>query len=98
VNPSHLSTIQPPADRANEIINKLLSHHEDWNDNSWQELYVTNEESVVAIGSCIFFTYFAKATREPYKGWAYGHISRIKAVLDSTRSEHTQAVYSRSRT
>jgi F-type H+-transporting ATPase subunit b len=33
--------------------------------------------------------------REPYSEWADGHIQRIKKVLDSARSEHTQAVQER---
>jgi F-type H+-transporting ATPase subunit b len=104
----HLSTTQPPTDRANEIINKLPSSPNLVTKTGTailgsgllaaaisQELYVMNEESVVAIGTLILFTYLAKAAREPYKDWADGHINRIKAVLDNARSEHTQAVKDR---
>jgi F-type H+-transporting ATPase subunit b len=104
-----LATSQPPpADRAAELIDKFpsspnlitktgtallgsgllaaaISH----------ELYVVNEETVVAIGSLIFFTYLAKLLREPYRDWADGHIGRIKSVLQSARAEHTQAVKDR---
>jgi len=54
-----------------------------------------NEETVVAVGSLIFFAYLAKILREPYRDWADGHINRIKSVLQSARAEHTQAVKDR---
>ncbi|KAK0233763.1 ATP synthase [Armillaria fumosa] len=60
-----------------------------------QELYVVNEETVLLVGSAIFFTFLVKAIKEPYVNWAEGHISRIKKVLDSARAEHTQAVKER---
>lgn len=33
--------------------------------------------------------------KEPYKEWAETNINKIKAVLDKSRSEHTQAVKDR---
>ena len=33
--------------------------------------------------------------REPYSQWAEGHINRIKGILNSSRSEHTDAVKER---
>lgn len=33
--------------------------------------------------------------QQPYKEWAEGHINKIKAVLDGSRAEHTQAVKER---
>ena len=33
--------------------------------------------------------------REPYKGWAEGHIDRIRGILNGARSQHTEAVKER---
>jgi len=60
-----------------------------------QELYVVNEETVVAAGTFILLAYIAKLVQEPYRDWASGHIERIKNVLESSRAEHTQAVKDR---
>ncbi|KIL69049.1 hypothetical protein M378DRAFT_157284 [Amanita muscaria Koide BX008] len=95
----------PPAERASEIVNKLPSSPNLITKTGTallgtglaaaaisQELYVVNEESIILIASVIVFTYIAKVMREPYREWAEGHINRIKNVLGSARSEHTQAV------
>ena len=60
-----------------------------------QELYVVNEETVIAAGAAILLAFLAKLVREPYRDWAEGHIARIKGVLDKSRAEHTQAVKDR---
>lgn len=102
---------QPPKDpdvKASEIINKLPSSPGLLTKTGTailgtgltagaisQELYVVNEETVLFVGSAIFFTFLVKAIKEPYVNWAEGHISRIKKVLDSARAEHTQAVKER---
>jgi Mitochondrial ATP synthase B chain precursor (ATP-synt_B) len=79
---SHISTIQPPADRTHEIINKLPSSLNLITKTGTailesgllrlaaaisQELYVMNEDSVVAIVSFILSTYLTKAARKRYK-------------------------------
>src|SRR3984957_20412489 len=45
--------------------------------------------------SSFLFTRSIQSLREPYRNWAEGHIQRIKAVLDNSRAEHTQAVKDR---
>lgn len=103
-----MSSQQPPAERASEVINKLPSSPNLITKTGTailgsgliaaaisQELYVMNEETVIAVGYLILFTYIAKIIRTPYKEWAEGHINRIKGVLDSSRAEHTQAVKDR---
>jgi len=98
----------PPAERAAEIIDKLPSHPSLVTKTGTailgsgllataisQELYVFNEETVIAVGYIILFTYIAKTIRLPYKEWAENHIARIKGVLDGARAEHTQAVKDR---
>lgn len=103
-----MSSQQPPAERASEVINKLPSSPNLITKTGTailgsgllaaaisQELYVMNEETVIAVGYLILFTYIAKIIRTPYKEWAEGHINRIKNVLDSSRAEHTQAVKDR---
>ncbi|KAI0047145.1 hypothetical protein FA95DRAFT_1606325 [Auriscalpium vulgare] len=99
---------QPPSERASELIEKLPSSPSLITKTGTailgsgliaaaisQELYVVNEETVVAVGYLLLFAYIAKIIRTPYKDWAEGHIARIKGVLDKSRSEHTQAVKER---
>ncbi|KIM68213.1 hypothetical protein SCLCIDRAFT_1209631 [Scleroderma citrinum Foug A] len=98
----------PPSERASEIINTLPSSPNLITKTGTavlgtgliataisQELYVVNEETVVAAGTFILLAYIAKLIREPYRDWANGHIERIKNVLESSRAEHTQAVKDR---
>lgn len=33
--------------------------------------------------------------KEPYRDWAQGHINRVKDILNTSRSEHTQVVKDR---
>ncbi|KAH9970949.1 ATP synthase [Lactifluus volemus] len=102
------SSPPPPAERATEIIDKLPSHPSLVTKTGTailgsgllataisQELYVFNEETVIAVGTFILFGYIAKSIRMPYKEWAENHIARIKGVLDGARAEHTQAVKDR---
>ncbi|KAA1470267.1 hypothetical protein DENSPDRAFT_836023 [Dentipellis sp. KUC8613] len=103
-----MSNQQPPAERASELINKLPSSPNLITKTGAailgsgliataisQELYVMNEETVIAVGYLILFSYIAKIIRTPYKEWAEGHIARIKGVLDRSRAEHTEAVKER---
>ncbi|KAF8515926.1 ATP synthase [Gautieria morchelliformis] len=60
-----------------------------------QELYVINEESVLALGTFIILGYIIKMIRTPYKEWADGQIQRIRSILEASRLEHTQAVKDR---
>jgi F-type H+-transporting ATPase subunit b len=102
------SSPPPPSERASEIINKLPSSPNLITKTGTailgtgllaaaisQELYVMNEESILALGSFILFAFIAKSAREPYRDWAESQIRRIKDVLDSSRSEHSQAVKDR---
>ncbi|KAK8861770.1 hypothetical protein IAR55_002593 [Kwoniella newhampshirensis] len=59
------------------------------------ELYVANEETVLAVGFLIIFTAIARSIGAPYSSWANGHIDRIKSILNSARTEHTKAVTER---
>jgi len=103
-----MSSQPPPAEKASEIINKLPSSPNLVTKTGTvilgtglvataisQELYVMNEESIVAIGFFLLLTYIGKSVREPYRDWAEAQIQRIKSVLDGSRSEHTQAVKDR---
>ncbi|KZT07177.1 uncharacterized protein LAESUDRAFT_698967 [Laetiporus sulphureus 93-53] len=60
-----------------------------------QELYVVDEESIIAGGFLIVVALLAKILREPYRDWAEGHIKRIRGVLEASRAEHTQVVKDR---
>ncbi|TXT07487.1 hypothetical protein VHUM_03207 [Vanrija humicola] len=59
------------------------------------EVYVANEETVLAAAFLIIFTAIAKNIGGPYTSWANGHIDKIKSVLNGARAEHTQAVTQR---
>ncbi|KIJ55087.1 hypothetical protein M422DRAFT_23738 [Sphaerobolus stellatus SS14] len=99
---------KPPAERASEIINKAPSLPGLVTKTGTivlgtgalaaaisQELYVFNEETIVLAGSLIILYGIIKAVKEPYKEWATTQIERIRAVLESSRAEHTQAVKDR---
>jgi len=102
------SSPPPPAERASEIINNLPSSPNLITKTGTvilgtgllataisQELYVMNEETVIAVGFGILVAFIAKSIREPYRDWAEGHIQRIRNILNSSRAEHTQAVKDR---
>ena len=59
------------------------------------ELYVVNEETVIAIGFAIIVGAIAKTAGAPYTSWAESHIERIKGILNSARTEHTKAIEER---
>jgi len=99
---------QPPSERASEILEKVPSSPGIITKTGTvilgtgaiaaaisQELYVMNEETVVAVGFLIILAYITKVIRAPYKEWAEGHISRIRTILAKSREEHTQAVKDR---
>jgi len=103
-----MSSQPPPAEKASEIINNLPSSPNLITKTGTvilgsglvataisQELYVVNEETVIAAGFFVLLTFIAKSIREPYRDWAAAQIQKIKGVLDSSRAEHTQAVKDR---
>jgi hypothetical protein len=59
------------------------------------ELYVVNEETVVAF--CLLSVFFAvgKYGGPMYKEWAQGQIQKQKDILNSARADHTNAVKQR---
>lgn len=59
------------------------------------ELYVVNEESIVAFSLLTVFVAIAKYGGPLYKQWADTHVARIRDVLNSARADHTQAVKDR---
>ncbi|KAJ6561148.1 ATP4, subunit B of the stator stalk of mitochondrial F1F0 ATP synthase [Mycena vulgaris] len=102
------STPPPPSERASEIINKLPSSPNLITKAGTavlgtgvvaaaisSELYVISDETVLLVGSMIFLTLVARAIREPYSNWADAQVARIKGVLDTARTDHTQAVKDR---
>ncbi|KAH9893593.1 ATP synthase [Cubamyces lactineus] len=102
------SSKPPPEQRAAEIINNLPSSPNLVTKTGSvilgtgllataisQELYVVNEETVIAAGFFILISFIYKAVKEPYRDWAEGHINRIKDILNASRSEHTQVVKDR---
>ncbi|KAI0832087.1 ATP synthase [Trametes gibbosa] len=102
------SSKPPPEERAAEIINSLPSSPNLVTKTGSvilgsgllataisQELYVVNEETVIAAGFFILIGFIYKAVKEPYRDWAQGHINRVKDILNASRSEHTQVVKDR---
>ncbi|EIW58127.1 ATP synthase [Trametes versicolor FP-101664 SS1] len=102
------SSKPPPEERAAEIINSLPSSPNLVTKTGSvilgtglvataisQELYVVNEETVIAAGFFILISFIYKAVKEPYRDWAEGHINRVKDILNASRTEHTQVVKDR---
>ncbi|KAH9852163.1 ATP synthase [Lenzites betulinus] len=102
------SSKPPPEERAAEIINSLPSSPNLVTKTGSvilgsgllataisQELYVVNEETVIAAGFFILIGFIYKAVKEPYRDWAQGHINRVKDILNASRTEHTQVVKDR---
>ncbi|KAI9779997.1 MAG: atp4 subunit B of the stator stalk of mitochondrial F1F0 ATP synthase [Peltula sp. TS41687] len=56
------------------------------------ELYVVNEESIVALSLLTVFWAIGKYGGPVYKEWADGQIARQKAILNGARQNHTDAV------
>ncbi|RXK38077.1 F-type H+-transporting ATPase subunit B [Tremella mesenterica] len=108
VQPSRsLSTQQSPDDRAAAIINSVPSTSL-WTKTGGivlgtavtaaavsTEIYVANEETVLAVGFLVLLAAIARSIGSPYTAWAENHINRIKDVLGSARAEHTKAVTER---
>jgi hypothetical protein len=105
---SRMMSSKPPAEKASELIESMPSSPGLVTKTGAvvlgsgllataisQELYVVNEETVIAAGFAILATFIARSMKEPYKNWANGHIKRVKDVLEASRSEHTQAVKDR---
>ncbi|KAJ9098029.1 hypothetical protein QFC20_006060 [Naganishia adeliensis] len=59
------------------------------------ELYVANEETVLAVGFLVILAAIASSIGAPYNSWANGHIDRIKGILNGARAEHTKAITER---
>ncbi|KAI8985647.1 ATP synthase [Trametes punicea] len=102
------SSKPPPEQRAAEIINSLPSSPNLVTKTGSvilgtgllataisQELYVVNEETVIAAGFFILISFIYRAMKDPYRDWAEGHIKRIRDILSSSRAEHTQVVKDR---
>ncbi|KAJ9092628.1 hypothetical protein QFC19_008666 [Naganishia cerealis] len=59
------------------------------------ELYVANEETVLAVGFFVILAAVASSIGAPYSSWANAHIERIKGILNGARAEHTKAITER---
>lgn len=59
------------------------------------ELYVVNEETVVAFCVLSVFTALVKYGGPAYKEWAEGQVKKYKDLLNAARADHTNAVKSR---
>lgn len=59
------------------------------------ELYIVNEETIVAISLLTVFAAIGKFGGPLYKEWADAQVGRIRDVLNSARADHTQAVKDR---
>ncbi|KZP01494.1 ATP synthase [Calocera viscosa TUFC12733] len=98
---------QPPAERASAIIDSLPGNSLVTKTGSVvlgtglvaaaisQELYVVNEETVVAIGFIILLTALGRSIYGPYGDWSRGHVEKIAGILNDARKDHTAAVQER---
>ncbi|KAL7271084.1 atp4 subunit B of the stator stalk of mitochondrial F1F0 ATP synthase, partial [Rhizina undulata] len=59
------------------------------------ELFVINEEAVVAFSLLAIFTAVGKYSGPMYAEWASAQVQKIKDILNSARADHTQAVKER---
>ncbi|KAI5800052.1 hypothetical protein EDC01DRAFT_648760 [Geopyxis carbonaria] len=59
------------------------------------ELYVMNEETVVAFSLLTIFFAIGKYGGPAYSEWANTQVAKIRDILNSSRAEHTQAVKER---
>ncbi|KAI5846356.1 hypothetical protein DFP73DRAFT_386764 [Morchella snyderi] len=59
------------------------------------ELYVVNEETIVAFCLLSVFTAIAKYGGPLYKEWADTQVAKIRGILNSAREDHTKAVKDR---
>ncbi|PWN26768.1 putative H+-transporting two-sector ATPase chain b precursor, mitochondrial [Jaminaea rosea] len=60
-----------------------------------KELYVANEETVIAGGFLIFAVLVGRMIAKPYGEWADGASGKIRDVLLGARKDHTEAVQAR---
>ena len=59
------------------------------------ELYVVNEESIVALSLLSIFWAVGKYGGPMYKEWADGQVAKQKGILNAARENHTSAVKAR---
>jgi hypothetical protein len=59
------------------------------------EIYVFNEETVVAFCLLSVFTAIGKYGGPMYAEWATGQVNKIRDILNAARADHTQAVQDR---
>ncbi|KAL0632500.1 atp4 subunit B of the stator stalk of mitochondrial F1F0 ATP synthase [Maublancomyces gigas] len=59
------------------------------------ELYIVNEESIVALSLLSVFAAIGKFGGPLYKEWADTQVNKIRDILNSARADHTQAVKDR---
>jgi len=59
------------------------------------ELYVVNEETIVAFSLLSIFAAVAKYGGPMYKEWAEGQVQKHKDILNAARADHTDAVKQR---
>ncbi|KAG0637912.1 hypothetical protein HOY80DRAFT_220532 [Tuber brumale] len=59
------------------------------------ELYVVNEETLVAISLLTVFYGIARMGGPAYTAWATAQVNKIRDVLNSAREDHTRAVRDR---
>ncbi|EJU03782.1 ATP synthase [Dacryopinax primogenitus] len=98
---------QPPAERASAIIDALPGNSLITKTGSVvlgtglaaaaisQELYVVNEETVVAVGFLILLTALGRGMSGPYGEWAKAEVAKIAGILNDARKHHTSAVQER---
>ena len=59
------------------------------------ELYVVNEETIVAISLLTIFWAVGKYAGPAYSEWAQGQVDKINGILNAARADHTTAVKQR---
>ncbi|PKI84947.1 atp4 subunit B of the stator stalk of mitochondrial F1F0 ATP synthase [Malassezia vespertilionis] len=59
------------------------------------ELYVANDETVIAAGFLVFAFLIGKAVSKPYSNWADSTIEKYTNILNEARAGHTKAVQDR---
>ena len=59
------------------------------------ELYVVNEESIVALSLLTIYWAVYNYAGPMYKEWAQSQADKIKGILNAAREDHTNAVKSR---
>jgi F-type H+-transporting ATPase subunit b len=59
------------------------------------ELYVLNEETIVAFCLLSIFTAIAKYAGPMYAEWATSQVNKIRDILNSARADHMKAVEDR---